>query len=176
MQEQAEHAERKIRTAYKYLKSANYFDNKVITGLGYGSFLKNLDGLPEESALEIAWARKQEADAIYYKNTNKAYRLWLESVLIYIESVKEKNVEIEIEEISIFTDSIIKFIEPGQIIPLRIFTTVKLSLDFESAQIMKEMQKVNLLVQSAYFSKVVIVPYTHLPMYIKESVNSIYYN
>ncbi|EHY64496.1 hypothetical protein NEAUS04_1567 [Nematocida ausubeli] len=161
---------------YEYLLSRNYFKNIVVNGLGYGSFLRESIRRTKKQLFERAWKLKGKADSVYYGNPHHAYRLWLESLQIYISlgaGAERKNGQIE--EINAFADSIIRFIQPGHIIPLKVFLTVKISLEYHINMIRGHIQKINHSIQSAYSNKVVITPYSELEQFIKDRVNSIYY-
>ncbi|KAI5189162.1 hypothetical protein NEMIN01_0328 [Nematocida minor] len=177
MPKKAKREERGVSEDYAYLISQGYFADLSISERGYKTFLKSTSLFYAQDSLKTAWLLKQEANSVYYDNPPKAYRLWLESLLLYMEAQRSlANSQELIIEVIAFAESISKFIQPNHVRARRIFVTVKISLEYHLANIQSHFSRVNSVIQRAYLNKVVVIPHTHLGMYIKESLNSIYYN
>lgn len=167
-----------IEDIYKYLKEKGYFKDANINKYGHRSYMKKEKILLEENPLEVAWKIKKEADSIYYNEQRKAYRKWLESLLLYIQG-SERNIE-TINGLVNFAKSIIKFINQSDTDALNVFQTVCLSLEYFVQKIsppsLETQKKIDIIIVQAFTQKTQIIPIDQIVKYIVDNKDKIYYN
>lgn len=177
MQRKKEKIDSEIDESYTYLARQNYFKNTEIGKLGYKSFLRNTQIPPPKDPLKTIWHLNRQANETYSTNPRKAYRLWIEVMLAYMELEENRQMDPHvIKTVIIFAEYIIKNIHERHSMAYKVLITIKTSLDYQQAVLQNNISMLKIVVYKAYTLKVLIVPYIHLEAYIKERLNSIYYN
>lgn len=177
MEKKKKRVEESLERDYAYLISTGYFRNESVSAMGYKSFLRSTPPIRKGHPLKMAWELNEEANSTYPEKPKKAYRMWLESIVLYMEAEKDIFKDVYLTGgIAKFTDRISRYISPKHIRPQKVFITVKLSLEYHQAFLEKNSFKINCVINQAYRGRILIVPAGHIETYIKETLNSIYYN